>query len=125
MSKAYIWKTPGGEELAVLPRADYEAMLTELEDLADHASIEEMRRARAEGRAVLIPAAVTFAMAEGENPVRALRKWRGLTQEQLAEKAGITASYLSQVERGHAPGNKARRALAAVLGVPETMLIEE
>lgn len=31
------------------------------------------------------------------------RKIRGLTQEQLAEKVGITAKYLSRVETGSYP----------------------
>lgn len=33
------------------------------------------------------------------------RKIRGLTQEQLAEKVGITAKYLSRVETGSYPNS--------------------
>ena len=33
--------------------------------------------------------------------LRAVRKQRGLTLEQLAEQTGLTKSYLSKVERGH------------------------
>ena len=32
--------------------------------------------------------------------IRKLRKGRGLTQEQLAQEAGISDKYLSEVERG-------------------------
>jgi HTH-type transcriptional regulator/antitoxin HipB len=38
------------------------------------------------------------AFGEG---LRALRLRAGLTQEQLAERAGADASYLSQLENGH------------------------
>lgn len=34
------------------------------------------------------------------NRIRALRKQRGMTQEQLAEKASLHYSYLSSMERG-------------------------
>ncbi|WP_405158500.1 helix-turn-helix domain-containing protein [Paenibacillus sp. FSL H8-0283] len=40
-----------------------------------------------------------FSIAVG-NRIRALRKQRGWTQEQLAEKANLHYSYLSSLERG-------------------------
>ncbi|WP_397330588.1 helix-turn-helix domain-containing protein [Paenibacillus polymyxa] len=40
-----------------------------------------------------------FSIAVG-NRIRALRKQRGWTQEQLAEKAKLHYSYLSSLERG-------------------------
>ncbi|MFF2480616.1 helix-turn-helix domain-containing protein [Paenibacillus sp. NPDC058071] len=40
-----------------------------------------------------------FARYIGEN-IRTLRKLRGLSQEQLALRAEINASYMGQVERG-------------------------
>ncbi|WP_340400453.1 helix-turn-helix transcriptional regulator [Paenibacillus sp. FSL H8-0079] len=40
-----------------------------------------------------------FSIAVG-NRIRALRKQRGWTQEQLAEKANLNYSYLSSLERG-------------------------
>lgn len=125
MVKAQFITTPGGEQLAILSRADYEALLAEIEDAADHRAIEESRRAVAEGRDILLPGDVGFAIGLGENIVKVLRKWRGLTQEQLAEKTGLAKNYVSRIERGQAPGNKARKALAAALAVPETLLIDD
>ncbi|WP_370511421.1 helix-turn-helix domain-containing protein [Paenibacillus amylolyticus] len=40
-----------------------------------------------------------FSITVG-NRIRALRKQRGWTQEQLAEKANLHYSYLSSLERG-------------------------
>ncbi len=125
MTKAQYFKTPNGEEFAILPRADYEALLDELEEASDVAAVKESMRAVAEGRDILLPGDVGFAIGRGENIVKVLRKWRGLTQEQLAEKTGLAKNYVSRIERGQAPGNKARKALAAALAVPETLLIDD
>jgi acetoin utilization deacetylase AcuC-like enzyme len=46
----------------------------------------------------------TDAVLAGENPVRAWRRYRGLTIAQLAEKAGVSAAYLSQIETGARAG---------------------
>lgn len=125
MTKAQFFKTPNGEEFAILSRADYEALIDELEELSDVAAVKESIRAVAEGRDILLPGDVGFAIGLGENIVKVLRKWRGFTQQQLAERTGLAKNYISRVERGQAPGNKARKALATALAVPETLLIDD
>ena len=50
--------------------------------------------------------------------IRTARELRGLTQEKLAERAGINNSFLSQVERGlKAPSLKTLHAIATELEV--------
>ncbi len=39
-------------------------------------------------------------MAQQPHYIKAWRKYRGLTQEQLAERIGIARSYLTKIERG-------------------------
>lgn len=39
--------------------------------------------------------------ASPENPLRLYRRQRHLTQPQLAQECGISASMVSQIERGH------------------------
>lgn len=62
-------------------------------------------------------------MIEQPDPVLAgilkrLREERGITQEQLAFDAGITASALSRIERGlNSPGWATVRRLANALGI--------
>ena len=47
-----------------------------------------------------------------------MRKWRKLTQEGLAAKAGISQGYLSELETGRKAGDLAAlRRVAAALGV--------
>jgi len=41
-----------------------------------------------------------IAAANPRHQIRAWRKYRGLTQEQLAERIGIARSYLTKIERG-------------------------
>mgnify|MGYP001585038136 CR=1 FL=1 len=56
-------------------------------------------------------------MEMGENIIR-LRQWRGLTREQLAKEARISASYLRRIELGHInPHIKTIARLAEILGV--------
>ncbi len=47
-----------------------------------------------------------MAILRGDSRVRALRKWRGLTQNNVAEKSGLTQGFLSDLE--------ARRRIASV-----------
>lgn len=58
--------------------------------------------------------------------IRALRTKRGISQESLAPKAGITPGTLSLIERGEAnPTWGTVRGIAAALGVPVSVLAKE
>jgi transcriptional regulator with XRE-family HTH domain len=56
--------------------------------------------------------------------VRAQRSASGLSLRDLAERAGVSNAYLSQVERGlHEPSLSVLRAIARALAIPlETLL---
>ncbi len=56
--------------------------------------------------------------------VKRLRDKRALTQEELADKAGLTVAALSRIERNSAePRPTTRRKLAEALGVDPSELI--
>lgn len=58
--------------------------------------------------------------------LRAVRRQRGLTLEQLAERAGLTKSYLSKVERGHStPSIAAALKVARALDVDVARLFSD
>ena len=64
------------------------------------------------------PLAVADRLIVGENPLKVLRQYRGLTQKQLADKTETTAAYLSQIETGRRGGSiKLLHRLADVLEV--------
>ncbi|CAN5759791.1 hypothetical protein BH23CHL2_BH23CHL2_06890 [soil metagenome] len=57
--------------------------------------------------------------------IRALRLERGMTLDQLAAGAGISASHLSRLERGQAePSFTVAAALAKAIGVSLSELVE-
>jgi transcriptional regulator with XRE-family HTH domain len=58
--------------------------------------------------------------------VRELRQARGLSQEKLAELAGVHRTYVSSLERGQRNvGLDNILAIAAALGVPASFLFTE
>lgn len=113
----------GKREFAVIPIELYERLSAALED-ADDAALLDAARAADDG--FRIPAAVANAMLDGEQPVKAWREHRGLTQEALAGKAGISKAYLCQIEtRKRVGALKTLRALADVLAVSINELHED
>jgi DNA-binding XRE family transcriptional regulator len=127
--KPQFIKTESGEELVVLPRRVYDALTrsgTSDEDTATAMIVDRGKAAIAAGYDLAIPAATAEAIAQGVNPIRAAREWRGLTQAQLAKMTGLTQSYISQLEAGDSAGTpKALRAVANVLQVPLDLLVAD
>lgn len=115
-------------EVAILPRAEYERLKAiEREAEEDEGTARIVRRARkeiAEG-AVLFPLSVVDRLANGENTIRVMREFRGMTQAELATSEGvhITQNYLSDLETGKRKGPlELHRKLAKALGVPLDIL---
>ena len=107
----------GKPEWAVIPYEEYERLVEEAEMLQDVRAYDEAKKAIAEGEE-LIPSEVTYAILDGGNPVRVWREHRGLTQQQLAEAAGISVPYLSQIESGKRRGSAdVLAAIAKELGL--------
>ena len=64
----------------------------------------------------MIPAEYVNRMIDGENKIRVWREYRGLTVKALAEAAGVTPAYLSQIETGAREGTiETLKKLAAAL----------
>ena len=60
------------------------------------------------------------------NNLKAIRKSQGLTQVQLAEKAGISPSYVTEMENGKKSMNTRRIAqLAKALNVAPSKILED
>ncbi len=122
MSEPQIIRTPGGEELVVLPRAEYEALLEragyEGEDAEDVAIYDTRKAELAVGDGVL-PVEVSAALLRGDSRLKAIRNWRGETQLHLAAETGIGQGYLSDLESGHRTGTPETIAkIAQALNVP-------
>jgi DNA-binding XRE family transcriptional regulator len=113
-----IITTAAGERLVVIPEAKFNAMREALDDMADLAAIESFRRRLTAGEEELVPAAVADRIIDGENKVRVWREYRCLTAKDLADKAGISTAYLSQIETGSRDGSfDTIKRIAAALAV--------
>ena len=78
----------------------------------------------ARGEDVALPAAVWAAIESGEHPIRAIRKYRGLTQIDVAEQAGLRQGYIADIEAGKKTGSATSlKAIAAALGVPLDVIV--
>lgn len=107
----------GGQKIAMLPMADYERLLELAEEQADIAAADRAARRRAEGEEYL-PFEFVTAILNGDSALRVWRKHRGLTQDQLADMAGVRKPTVSEIENGKAQGKPALwRALADALNV--------
>ena len=54
--------------------------------------------------------------------IKELRKQKLLSQDELAEQAGITQAALSHIERGKRPGESTLEKLSAALGVSVSLI---
>ena len=119
--------TAKGEELVVLSRAEYErlsalAALAE-EDAEDVAGYDAAIADLAAGRDERLPAEVSALLLRGASLLSAIRRWRGVTQVELAARAGLSQGYLSDLESGRRKGAKETlEALAKGLDVPAAWL---
>jgi len=122
MNTPQIIRTSSGEELVVLPRDEYEALLDRADRAAedeDDIAIYDARKAELTTGGGALPVEVSAAVLRGESRLRAIRNWRAMTQLQLEFKTGIGQGYLSDLEKGRRTGTPETIAkLAQALDVP-------
>jgi len=98
-AQVQIIERDGQPEYAVVPIETYRRLLALAEDMED---IQAYDRAMAEiacGEDEVLPAEVAERLLNGEtHPLRIWREYRGMTQQQLAQAAGVGKSYISQIE---------------------------
>ena len=129
MDGLQIIHSPKGEEMVVLPRKEYDRLLALDEEDEDD---RDIRRANAimarvkSGKTSLIPAEVAHAIAvDGVHPVKAWREYRGWTGEELAKRAKLARTTISQMETGKRKGTVAvYQLLAKALGITTSSLID-
>ena len=108
------------QETVTISRAEYDALLAHNAELKEHiAALEADDGSR-------IPHPVALAVMRGDGALSAFRSYRGLTLRQLADSSGVTASYISEIERGIKPGSMSALArLAKALGTTiDTLTID-
>ena len=122
MAAPQIIRSPSGEELVVLPRAEYEALLERADHApedADDVAIYDARKSELAAGGGVLPPEVSAAILRGDSRLKAIRKWRDVTQLHLEVRTNIGQGYLSDLENGRRTGTPETIAkLAAALDVP-------
>ena len=119
--------TPSGEELVVIPRAEFDrlsALAAEAEeDLADIAAYDAAKATFEAGGSIPFPPELSALLLKHKSRLTAARKWRGMSQAELATKAGIAQGYLSDLETGRRKGlGETLEKLAMALTISPTWL---
>ncbi|MBX4938429.1 helix-turn-helix transcriptional regulator [Rhizobium binae] len=93
-------------------------MIEALEDHADADAVRVFRDRLASGEEVLIPSEFVERLVNGENTVKAGREFRGMTVDELADKAGISVTDLLEIESDESAGNFGSiKNIAVALGI--------
>lgn len=86
-----------GETYVLVPEEDYE-------DLID-GIIAERIMARVRAGEETWPSELVYELCETDSRIRTFRNYRGMTISELAEKAGISQPYLSEIEANKKTGS--------------------
>ena len=105
---------PGGMDMVTSRDAEQDRLVVDSEMLADLAACDAARAEAGEG----MPLAVFSRIISGENPVKVIREWRGLTQAELARRADLHRVQLHDIEAGKSRGSvETLKAIAVALDV--------
>ena len=96
----------GGKPVSVtIPYSLYEEFLDFREEKDILPKLLKISEDISSGRAESFPLEVTERIIAGESPIKVYREYRGLTQVVLAQKAGISRPYLTEIETGKKEGS--------------------
>ncbi len=110
----------GKPAFVVLTIEDYNALIS------DKVSDEEfMRQAQESDDGARIPHDVLNRIIAGENPIKVVREWKDITQDDLALEGGLSKNFISMLETGRrALTTKTAIKLALALEVNADLLID-
>jgi DNA-binding XRE family transcriptional regulator len=112
------FRTPNGDEMVILPRAEYDQLVEASEMAQDVAALDRFKAQLASGDEERVPAEFVNRILDGENPLRVWRQYRKMSARKLAAEAGISAAYLSEIETGKKDGSlSVMKHIAEILNV--------
>lgn len=113
-----IIKQGNKPEWAVVPYEMYLQLVEKAEMAQDVQDFDNAKAALEHGHDELIPSGVVYAILDGENPIKVWREFRGISQQEAAENAGISVPYLSQLET-----NKRKGSLAVLSNIAKVLKV--
>ena len=94
------------------------------EEAADVAIYDARKAELVNDPNALLPEKVSAMLLGGDRLLKALRRWRAMTQTELAARTGLGQGYLSDLESGRRQGTEETLAtIAKALDVPPSWLI--
>ncbi len=95
------------KDRVVLTRAAWNDLIEKLEDAEDRAAVRSSKARAKSGIDDSLPATLYRRIRAGEHPVRIWRMHREIGLNDLAKRAAVARSYLSEIESGKKPGSAA------------------
>ena len=87
-----------GQDIVIMSKGEYTALVEQFDMAVERRRVELERNNAIDGRYL-------HRVLDRENPIKVYREWRGLQQNELAEKVGVAASYISNLESGKRKGD--------------------
>ncbi len=100
-----ILESNGRPTFAVIPYKAYLTLLDKIEDIEDGIAARKVRHQLDAGTDEAIPADMMRELVFSDYPIKIWRNYRGVTMQTVADQAGISKSYLSQIESGSRNGS--------------------
>ena len=121
MSRVQVIETDGKPAFYVVPADIWLRVREMVQDAEDAAAYTE---AVTQDDGFRVPLSVVEAKLGGASQLRAWREHRELSLQALADAAGVSKPYVSQIESGKRTGTAATlKKLATALNVPADVLI--
>jgi len=123
--KVQFFTTPQGEDMAILPRADYEALMAQVSEIDEDEADVALYDARKAEQSPALPTDINDYMLRGMSLLKAIRKSKGMTQMYVADfRMNIGQGYLSDLESGKRKGTaETLIKLAEIYQVPKEWLL--
>ena len=119
-AQVQIIERDGQPEYAVVPIETYHRLLALAEDMEDIRAYDQAMAEIDRGEGEIVPADLAERLLSSEtHPLRIWREYRGRTQQQLADAAGVGKSYISQIEAG-----KKRPTVGVLQALSRTLAVD-
>src|SRR5216683_3338551 len=119
-------KGPQGDDIVILSRKEYDQLAAADEDARDAKTLRRSIARAKSGEEEIFTSAEVDAFLAAKTPLAFFRKKRGMSQDDLAKRTGITQGYLSEIEIGRKSGDvRTLRKLADALKVSLDSLVPD